>query len=51
MKCPVCDQEMKMLPEDISYSPRQDNKEYIRTVYQCKTDDAWVTIELPKPSE
>ena len=46
MNCPICNKEMKKLPEEISHNPR-DSKEYVRTVYQCEDDDAWVTTELP----
>ena len=47
MKCPVCNKEIKKVRWDISYNPNEDNKEYDRTVYQCLTDDVWVTTEIP----
>ncbi|MBW3568906.1 hypothetical protein KY385_02130 [Candidatus Parcubacteria bacterium] len=48
MECPVCKQAMKKVRWDISHNPNEDNKEYDRTVYQCVTDDVWVTSEIPK---
>jgi hypothetical protein len=48
MKCPVCKQAMKKVRWHISYNPSEDNKEYDHTTYQCKTDDVWVTTEIPK---
>lgn len=48
MECPICKQAMKKVRWDISHNPNENNKEYDRTVYQCKTDDAWVTTEIPK---
>lgn len=26
---------------------REDGKEYTRGMYQCETDDIWVTVEVP----
>jgi hypothetical protein len=48
MECPVCKQAMKKVRWDISHNPDENNKEYDRTVYQCKVDDTWVTTEIPK---
>jgi hypothetical protein len=49
MECPICKQAMKKVRWDISYNdPAAKNKEYDRTVYQCVTDDVWVTTEVPK---
>jgi hypothetical protein len=47
MDCPICKQEMKKITQDVSHNPR-DNKEYERIVYQCATDDAWLTTEIPR---
>lgn len=44
----MCKQEMKAIRRDISHNPNEGNKEYDRTVYQCESDDIWVTIEIPK---
>jgi hypothetical protein len=51
MKCPICNEEMKKLPSDVSYNPREPGKEYDRTVYQCEKDDAWINVELPRAAE
>jgi hypothetical protein len=51
MKCPVCNEEMKKLPSDVSYNPREPDKEYDRTVYQCDADDAWVNVEIPRATK
>jgi len=48
MECPVCKQAMKKVRSDFSYNPDENNKEYNRTVYNCVTDDTWVTTEIPK---
>jgi hypothetical protein len=48
MECPVCKQAMKKVRWDISHNPNENDKEYDRTVYQCLTDDIWVTTEIPK---
>jgi hypothetical protein len=39
---------MKKVRWDISYNSNENNKEYDRTVYQCKDDDVWVQTEIPK---
>jgi len=41
---------MKQVGEDISNNPATGQK-YIRTVYQCETDDVWGNIEIPKQSK
>jgi len=48
MKCPACDQPMKTISSDVSHNPNENNKGYNRTIYQCTTDDVWVTTEIPK---
>jgi sugar/nucleoside kinase (ribokinase family) len=45
MKCPVCNQPMKKINSNISHNPKENNKEYDRTIYQCTVDDVWATIE------
>lgn len=39
---------MKKVRWHISHNPNENNKEYDHTVYQCETDDVWVTTEIPK---
>lgn len=46
MKCPVCGKEMEISRKDSSFGKGE--KEYERTVYVCKADDAWVTTEISK---
>lgn len=48
MKCPVCQKEMKLFNEDISY--RDDGKKYNRSYYNCEKDDTWMIMEIPKES-
>lgn len=50
MKCPKCDKEMKFIRNDISNNAKkgEDYKEYKRSLFQCKKDDIWVNIEIPK---
>ncbi len=40
---------MKKVSWNLSNNGKEgaDFKEYDRTIYQCVTDDAWVTTELP----
>ncbi len=47
MNCPQCAQKMQIDRHDVSTSSNN-HKEYNRTVYRCKTDDVWVTVEIPK---
>ena len=39
---------MTIRNESTSYNRRENNKEYAKTVYVCRKDDAWVTTDLPK---
>jgi hypothetical protein len=50
MKCPTCNQEMEMRETRFTHSDGKEGeaKEYTHTTYQCKTDDIWVTTEIPK---
>ncbi len=50
MKCPACSKTMKKIEQDASFNPKDDNKEYVRVMYHCATDDIWVTTEVPKSS-
>jgi len=45
MKCVKCKKEMEK-SSDTSFG--RGEKEYSRTIYVCKEDDIWVTIEIPK---
>jgi len=49
MKCPVCNKAMKKVRWEISNNFRTDElyKEYDKTLYECKTDDVWVSVETP----
>jgi hypothetical protein len=47
MKCPKCNQEMKVQQEDISHNSK-DGKEYDRTVFWCEADDIWGRFEIPR---
>ena len=40
---------MEVVSNDVSSNPR-DSKQYNRTIYVCKFDDAWVTVEVPRES-
>ncbi|HUY53421.1 MAG TPA: hypothetical protein VMV24_02505 [Candidatus Dormibacteraeota bacterium] len=46
MNCPKCNTPMEVTTKEISHNPR-DSKQYNRTYYVCKTDDIWVTTEIP----
>lgn len=46
MECSVCKQDMKIVRWHISYDA--DEKEFDHTTYLCKTDNVWVTTEIPK---
>jgi len=45
MKCPIC-KKMMRVSKQISFGKQ--NKEYFRTTYNCKEDDVWVVVEIPK---
>lgn len=38
---------MQAAGQDVSYNPRGRDQQYDRIVYQCVTDDVWVTTEVP----
>lgn len=46
MKCPVCSAELTMHYQDKSYGNNE--REYERKYYNCKKDDVWVMVEIPK---
>ncbi len=48
VECPRCKQAMEKVRWHISYNANENDKEYDHTTYQCKTDDVWVTTEIPK---
>ena len=37
---------MMRVSKQISFGKQ--NKEYFRTTYNCKEDDVWVVVEIPK---
>lgn len=45
MKCPICKGSM-IVSKQTSFG--KNSKEYSRTIYQCKEDDVWVVVEIPK---
>lgn len=47
MECPIRKQEMKTVRSDASYNANDNNKEYARTLFQCSSDDVWLTTEIP----
>ena len=49
MNCPVCNKPMKRVSWSLSNNAKNGSgyKEYDKTIYQCITDDAWVTTEMP----
>ncbi len=51
MNCPLCEQVMEKVAEDVSFDFNKQAKEYDRTIYRCNKDDAWLTIEKPKAVE
>jgi len=50
MKCPKCDQDMRVTYSDISSNTRN-GKKYDRTYYTCDTDDVWLSVEIPREDE
>lgn len=48
MKCPKCNDEMKVIgPTEIHHNPTN-SKEYERNNYNCELCDVWVNVEVPK---
>lgn len=55
MNCPKCTKPMKKIQWNLTSDWREDRpapkpqkpKEYERTLYVCKDDDIWITIEEP----
>ncbi len=47
MKCPKCQDEMKVVNEAESVNS-ENNKKYLRKIYHCEVDDIWLTTETPK---
>jgi C4-type Zn-finger protein len=50
MQCPVCKKEMRLAGTHETNNPATGDL-YERTVYACDADDAWITVELPKPQD
>ena len=50
MKCPKCDQDMEVREMIITSNQKEGEayKEYNRILYLSKTDDIWITTEIPK---
>ena len=47
MKCPKCQNEMKITRSDES-SNTETSKKYLRVIYHCEVDDIWLNLETPK---
>lgn len=47
MNCTVCGKKLEKIREDESVNANTKSL-YLRTIYHCKTDDVWVTVEIPK---
>lgn len=45
MSCPNCDGQLIQKRTEVIRAGRV---EYNATVYQCATEDVWVTVEVPK---
>jgi hypothetical protein len=50
MKCPKCGKEMGVVNNQITNNSKsgKDYKEYDKTLFMCKDDDIWVSVETPK---
>jgi hypothetical protein len=48
-RCPVCGEVMPQYKDEKEEDSNNDT-EYDKTMYRCKTDDVWVTIEVPMPA-
>lgn len=46
--CPQCGQVMVFKRQDVN---REGNVSYDRTVYQCPSEDVWVTIEVAQKKD
>lgn len=46
MKCPVCNTEMELTQVSVSFG--KNGKEYEKKAFNCKNDDVWIVIEIPK---
>jgi len=49
MNCPLCNKPMKKVSWHITNNRKtgSEYREYDKTTYHCKIDDAWVETELP----
>ena len=49
MNCPKCSKEKRNVRWEITnnFKVGIDFKEYDKLTYECKTDDIWVTTEIP----
>jgi predicted RNA-binding Zn-ribbon protein involved in translation (DUF1610 family) len=48
--CPICGENMPQY-HDENEDDASTGVNYDKTVYRCKNDDVWVTIEVPIPDE
>lgn len=48
MDCPVCSKVMKKVLQDVTFNSKDNGKAYSRTLFLCKQDDTWITVEVPK---
>ena len=48
--CPVCGENMPEYKDSVEDDTENETK-YDKTMYHCKKDDVWVTIEVPMPSD
>ena len=52
MKCPKCKKKMLLRKRDFSYNFKvKPKKKYERSIYWCKDDNIWISLEVPTPSK
>lgn len=49
MNCPTCNKPMRKVRWEITnnFKVGKDFKEYDKFTYECKSDDIWLTTEIP----
>ncbi len=49
MNCPKCSKTMRKVRREITnnFKVGTDFKEYEKVTYECRTDDIWVSTEIP----
>lgn len=50
MNCTSCGKPLSP-KTDTSYNTKQDNKPYVRDLYNCPDCDVWIKVETPKVTE